>query len=91
MNNFYTSLKNAFGSIKDFEETLIKAAFISKSKNIYLVLDYYNNFKIISNDDNLLINNDLLKIDLNNTDLFNFIDDIDYEKLKCSYELLYNS
>lgn len=83
-NNFKLALYNAFGNNKYFEREILNIAFKNHYKgNIFLKLNKLLNLSL-SNDikENEYI---LLKINLDNLDIYNFISEIDYSILEKSY------
>ncbi len=95
IQNFFYSLNNAFGSRSNFERNLITESYrLGNKGSIYLCVDKFNNFKIIQIQNNEKIEDKLfplLKINLNNVDILNFIGDLDYYELSKSYSNLLNS
>lgn len=89
---FFQAFKNAFGSTHEFERALIYEGFQKGNKGyLYLVLDIYKNFKILSTTSKNEFNSNvypLLECDLNQFDILNFIEEIDYIKIANSYDSL---
>jgi len=82
---FNESIKNAYGSKKNFEFELISKAYQNGNKGyLYFKLNEYFNF-IVNNEyqnDNEYI---LLTCNLDCCDIINFIENIDYTKLSNAY------
>lgn len=85
-NSIIKALYNAYGSKKNFEKEMINLAFkIHYHGSIYLKLNNYLNLSL----DTIIDNSEyeILKIDLEQNDIYNFIEELDYEVLDSSYNL----
>lgn len=79
-------ITNAFGSKNDFEKFLIYEAFRHGNKgHLYLSVDRFNNLAIKS-DVNPLIDFVVLDCNLDEKDIVNFIQELDYLMLEASYK-----
>lgn len=84
-NLLHNALYNAFGSKKNFEREIINLAFKCKYKgSLYLKLSNLLNLSL----DNKLGSNEysLMKINLEEHDIYNFIEELDYRLLEESYK-----
>lgn len=82
--SFINSLNNAFGSKHNFEKELIRTAYKLQNKGkLYLKVNNYFNFSLspLYNQNEHI----LLTCNLDKCDIFNFIEDIDYEKLSNAF------
>ena len=84
-DSFNESLNNAYGSKKNFEYELIHKALELRNKGfLYFKLNEHLNF-ILNNKANIENEYILLTCNLDSCDIFNFIEDIDYNKLAHAY------
>lgn len=84
-NQFIESLNNAYGSKKNFERELIYKAYQNgNSGKLYFNMNNYLNFNLSKSVDKTT-EYTLLTCNLDNCDIFNFIEDIDYAKLSNAY------
>lgn len=84
-NGFFESLNNAYGSRYNFEKELIYRAYqLGNRGKLYFKINNLLNFNLSSNsnEDNHYT---LLTCNLDQCDIFNFIEDIDYTKLSNAY------
>lgn len=84
-DSFNESLNTAYGSKKNFENELIHKALELRNRGIlYFKINEHFNF-IVNNKSNVASEYILLSCNLENCDIFNFIEDIDYNKLSNAY------
>lgn len=81
-DNFLKSINNQYGSKKNFEREMIKHAYKFGNKGrLYLNID--NN--LLFSFEGISSENTILACNLDNCDIINFIEDLDYIKLSNSY------